>query len=117
GLMFMPDRMKVFAEVHRVLSSGGKLVFNTWDKIENNGALHVGNQIMSSYFPENPPAVNRLPFSLHQPDLLETNLLATAFRNIKVSSVEKEGSIASAHDAAIGIVEGNPIYNHIVQKD
>src|SRR6516225_7358615 len=51
GLMFMPDRMKVLSEVHRVLVPGGKFIFNTWDKIENNGAIYVGNQIICSYFP------------------------------------------------------------------
>ena len=117
GLMFMPDREKVLSEVYRVLAPGGKFIFNTWDKIENNGAIYVGNQIICSYFPENPPTFYRIPFLLHQPDLLETNLLATGFKNIKVSAVEKEGVSPSAKAAAIGIVEGNPIYNHIMQRD
>ena len=117
GLMFMRDRSKVLSEVFRVLKPSGKFIFNTWDKIENNGAIHLGNQIICSYFPEHPPTNYRLPFMLHQPDLLETNLLASGFKNIKASAVEKEGVSPSAKDAAIGIVEGNPIYNLIVQKD
>ena len=117
GLMFMRDRSKVLAEIYRILKPGGKFIFNTWDKIENNGAIYLGNQIICSYFPEHPPTNYRLPFTLHQPDLLETNLLATGFKNIKVGAVEKEGISPSAKDAAIGIVEGNPVYNLIVQKD
>jgi len=117
GLMFMRDRSKVLAEIYRILKPGGKFIFNTWDKIENNGAIYLGNQIICSYFPEHPPTNYRLPFTLHQPDLLETNLLATSFKNIKVGAVEKEGISPSAKDAAIGIVEGNPVYNLIVQKD
>jgi ubiquinone/menaquinone biosynthesis C-methylase UbiE len=117
GLMFMPDRMKVLSEVHRVLVPGGKFIFNTWDKIENNGAIYVGNQIICSYFPEHPPTFYRIPFMLHQPDLVQTNLLAFGFKNIKFNPVEKEGVSPSAKDAVIGIVQGNPIFNHIVQKD
>ena len=117
GLMFMQDRMKALSEVHRVLRPGGKFIFNTWDKIENNGAIYLGNQIICSYFPENTPSSYRVPFSMHQPDLLETNLVAAGFKNIKVSGVEKEGLSPSAKDAAIGIVEGNRIYYHIMKKD
>jgi len=117
GLMFMPDRTKALSEIHRVLMPGGRFIFNTWDKIENNGAIYIGNQIICSYFPENPPTYYRLPFLLDQPDLLQTNLLATGFKNIKVSVVEKEGVSPSAKESAIGMVEGNPIYNHIMQKD
>jgi SAM-dependent methyltransferase len=117
GLMFMPDRTKALSEIHRVLRPGGKFLFNTWDKIENNGAIYVGNQIICSYFPDHPPTYYRLPFLLHQPDLIQTTLVATGFKNIKTTAVEKEGVSPSAHEAAIGIVQGNPIHNHIVQKD
>jgi len=117
GLMFMPDKMKAASEVLRVLKKGGKFLFNTWDKIENNGVVYVGNQIICSYFPENPPTFYRVPFSLPQPDQIETLLVASGFKNIKVHAVEKEGVSPSAKDAAIGIIEGNPIYGRIVEKD
>jgi SAM-dependent methyltransferase len=117
GFMFMTDKMKAFSEVLRVLKTGGILLFNTWDKIENNGAIYLGNQIICSYFPENPPSYYRVPFSLCQPDMLETSLMATGFRNIKVTSVEKEGISPSAKDAAMGIVQGNPIHGKIIEKD
>jgi ubiquinone/menaquinone biosynthesis C-methylase UbiE len=117
GFMFMPDKMNAFSEVHRVLKNGGCLLFNTWDKIENNGAIYLGNQIICSYFPENPPSYYRVPFSLSQPDMLDTSLKATGFKTIQVTSVEKEGMSPSAKDAAIGIVQGNPIQAKIIEKD
>ena len=117
GLMFMPDKMKAVSEIFRVLRKGGRFVFNTWDKIERNGVIYLGNQIICSYFPENPPSFYRVPFSLSQPDQLETMLVAEGFKNIKVNSVEKVGISPSAKEAAIGIVEGNPIYGHIIEKD
>ena len=117
GLMFMPDKMKAASEVSRVLKKGGKFIFNTWDKIENNGVIDLGNQIICSYFPENPPSFYRVPFSMSQPDQIESLLVAAGFRNVKVDAVEKEGMSPSAKEAAIGIVEGNPIYGHIVSKD
>ncbi len=117
GFMFMADKMKAFSEVYRVLKPGGCLVFNTWDKVENNGAIYLGNQIICSYFPENPPSSYRVPFSMYQPGMMETSLMAAGFRHIKINAVEKTGVSPSAKDAAIGIVEGNPIYDRIIDKD
>ena len=117
GLMFMPDKMKAVTEAFRVLKRGGHYLFNTWDKIENNGAIYLGNQIICSYFPENPPSFYRVPFSMSQPAQLETLLVAAGFRNIKVTGVEKTGISPSAKETAIGIVEGNPIYGHIIERD
>ena len=117
GLMFIADKMKTVAEWWRVLKKGGKLILNTWDKIENNGVIFLGNQIICSYFPENSPSNYRIPFSMSQPDRLETLLVSQGFRNVHVSVVEKTGVSPSAEDAAKGIVEGNPIYAHIMEKD
>ena len=36
GVMFFPDKAKAFAEARRVLRSGGLLMFNVWDRIEEN---------------------------------------------------------------------------------
>ena len=117
GLMFVTDKMKAMSEAFRVLKRGGIFIFNTWDKIENNEVIYLGNQIICSYFPEKPPSFYRVPFSLCQPDQLETWLVAAGFRNIKVEGVEKEGTSPSAKEAAIGMVEGNPIYGLIIEKD
>ena len=117
GLMFVPDKKKALSETYRVLKRGGKFLFNTWDKIENNGVIYLGNQIICSYFPENPPSFYRVPFSLCQPDQLETWLTAAGFKHIKVTPVEKEGISPSAKEAAVGIVEGNPIHDRIIEKD
>ena len=117
GLMFMPDKMKVVSEWLRVLKKGGKLIFSTWDKIENNGVIYLGNQIICSYFPENPPSFYRAPFNMCQPDQLETLLVSQGFRSVKVSAVEKVGTSPSAHDTAVGMVQGNPIYGRIIEKD
>jgi ubiquinone/menaquinone biosynthesis C-methylase UbiE len=117
GLMFMPDKMKATSEIFRVLKKGGRFIFNTWDKVENNGVVYVGNQIICSYFPENPPSFYRVPFSMSQPDQIEILLVAAGFKNVKVHAVEKEGISPSAKEAAIGIVEGNPIYGRIIEKD
>src|SRR6185295_11005506 len=41
GAMFFPDKAKAFAEARRVLASGGVLLFNVWDRIEDNDFANV----------------------------------------------------------------------------
>ena len=36
GVMFFPEKAKALSESHRVLRPGGVLIFNVWDRIEEN---------------------------------------------------------------------------------
>lgn len=117
GVMFFPDRQKGLNEAYRVLKPGGKLIFNTWDKSENVPGIYEGRNVIESYFEGNPPKFYSIPFSMY--DEKELNALPTkaGFKNVQVSLVKKEGYSSSSADLAKGIVEGNPIYLAITEKD
>jgi len=117
GIMFFPDKLKGLQEAHRVLKSGGKLIFNTWDKIENNLAIHLGRKVIESYFGNNPPTFYNTPFSMFDEKELKNLMKDARFKNIKVELVKKEGTSPSAADVAKGMVNGNPIYLSICEKD
>ena len=116
GIMFLPDKQKGIEEIYRVLRPGGKLIFNTWDRAENNPALHTGRQIIESYFGDDPPVFYSIPFSMYDPDELKLLLESAGFENVNVTLVKKE-SISTAEDLAVGMVEGNPIYLTITERD
>jgi ubiquinone/menaquinone biosynthesis C-methylase UbiE len=117
GLMFVPDKAKAFSEAYRVLKKGGTFLFNTWDKIQDVGAFDIGNQVIVDFFKDNPPTFYKIPFSLHDPSELERYMNDAGFFSIRVENVKKEGSSATAMDAAKGIVEGSPILKEIVERD
>jgi ubiquinone/menaquinone biosynthesis C-methylase UbiE len=116
GVMFFPDRPKGLSEVYRVLRSGGKLIFNTWNKVETVPAIYEGRKIIESYFENNPPIFYSVPFSMY--DEKELNDLTTnaGFKNVKTELVKKEGVSESATDLCKGIVEGNPVYLSIIER-
>jgi ubiquinone/menaquinone biosynthesis C-methylase UbiE len=117
GIMFFPDKQKGLNEAFRVLKPGGKLIFNTWDKTENVPGIYEGRKIVESYFEGNPPKFYSIPFSMYDEKELRELPANAGFKNVTVSLVKKEGYSPSSADLAIGIVEGNPIYLAITEKD
>jgi ubiquinone/menaquinone biosynthesis C-methylase UbiE len=59
GYMFMPNAVASFREALRVLRPGGKFLFSTWDKLEQNGASNVHRKVIKKYFGDTLPSTHR----------------------------------------------------------
>lgn len=116
GIMFFPDKEKGLKEAYRVLRNGGKLIYNTWNKVETNEVIHEGRLIIESYFVDNPPIFYNVPFSMYDDRELTTITRRAGFKSITTTLVKKEGISPSAMDLAKGIVEGNPVYLAICER-
>src|ERR1700761_972140 len=55
GVMFFPDKVRAFSEARRVLRLGGVLLFNVWDRIEENEFANTVTEALARLFPEDPP--------------------------------------------------------------
>src|SRR3954471_1940892 len=54
GVMFVPEKKKLCAEVRRVLQEGGAFVFNVWDGLEHNPQGASTARVFEELFPGDP---------------------------------------------------------------
>jgi ubiquinone/menaquinone biosynthesis C-methylase UbiE len=116
GLMFFPDKAKGVSEAWRVLRPGGMYLFNVWDRMERNPVARITHETLRAFLPDNPPLFYQTPFSLYEPAVVRGLLDAAGFVDVECVTVQKVGRSPSAVEAAIGLVEGNPVYVTIMER-
>jgi ubiquinone/menaquinone biosynthesis C-methylase UbiE len=117
GIMFVPDKALCAREARRVLKPGGLFLFNVWDAMEHNQLGQVTHQTITSYFEKDPPAFYEVPFGYHDRDEIKRVLEEAGFREVHTEVVAKVSGRSRAEDAAIGLVQGNPVAVAITERD
>ena len=118
GVMFFPDRTEGFREARRVLKSGGRFVFNVWDRIEENEFADVVTRAAGEVFPENPPVfLARTPHGYHDTEQIRRELEHTGYADVSIETVASESVAALAEHPAIAYCQGTPLRNEIEERD
>ena len=119
GAMFFPDKGKAFAEARRVLAPGGLLLFNVWDRIEDNEFTHVITFALDSLFPDDPPRfMTRIPHGYFDHAKIRRDLADGGFsREPSVSTVTMRSRADTARIPAIAFCQGTPLRNEIEARD
>ena len=105
GVMFYPDKDKSYREVHRVLASGGHYLFSVWDSHRYNAFGRIAHETAGSFFPDDPPQFQSIPFS-YGFEQIKQSLLAAGFAEITAHLVRFERDAGDSTLLARGIVFG-----------
>ena len=116
GLMFFPDKAQGVREAWRVLRSGGAFVFNVWDSFAHNPVVRIVHETVARIFPESPPQFYTVPFAMHDVSAVRRLLEAGGFEDVDWERVDGVGESPSSSDAVRGLIEGNPIYQTIMER-
>jgi len=108
GIMFVPDRQAMLREARRVLAIGGTLLFNVWDRIEENPHAAVNAAVVETMFPGDIEMRFRTPYDMHDLENLRRLLAGADFREtlIETKRIAIEGADPEA--IATGQVRGTP---------
>jgi len=117
GVMFVPDKQKLFAETRRVLAEGGLLLFNCWDRLELNPHSKTTSEVMLALFPGDPEMdFSSIPYGFNDEALIRGLLEAARFRNVEIDKAKFQIDCPSARIFATGILRGTPRSSLIEKK-
>jgi SAM-dependent methyltransferase len=119
GVMFFPDKAKAFAEARRVLRPTGVLLFNVWDRIEENEFADTVTTALESLFPKDPPRfLARTPHGYHDVALVRRDLHDGGFvSRPQVDTVAARSKAVSPRIPALAYCQGTPLRSEIEARD
>ena len=116
GAMFFPDRAHAYAQARRVLDTGGVLLFNVWDRIEDNVFTDVVSATLSKIYPTDPPRfMQRVPHGYWDTTVIARDLANGGFGAPAphIETVAMQGRAPSAAMAAMALCHGTPLRGEI----
>ena len=118
GVMFFPEKPKAFSETRRVLRRGGLLLFNVWDRIEENEFANVVTESLRVLFADDPPLfLRRTPHGYFDTGLIRRDLLVGGFTaSPRISTVAERSRAPSPQVPAIAYCQGTPLRSEITAR-
>jgi ubiquinone/menaquinone biosynthesis C-methylase UbiE len=118
GAMFFPDRIAAYRQALRVLTPGGRFLFNVWDRIEHNDFARAVTDAAAEVFPNDPPRfLARTPHGYHDVEQIQVELRKAGFSAIEIETMEQRSDAPTARHPAIAYCQGTPLRNEIEARD
>lgn len=108
GIMFVPDRQAMLKDARRVLADDGILLFNVWDRIEENPHAAVNAAVLEAMFPGDSEMRFRTPYDMHDIEELRQLLAGAGFRETLIETQRIAIQGADPKAIATGQVRGTP---------
>jgi ubiquinone/menaquinone biosynthesis C-methylase UbiE len=111
GVMFFPDKARAFSEARRVLRRGGALLFNVWDRIEENEFAHSVTTALAGLYPADTPLfLARTPHGYFDQEAISRDLANAGFSAVpRFETIAARSRAASARVPAIAYCQGTPL--------
>jgi ubiquinone/menaquinone biosynthesis C-methylase UbiE len=114
GTMFFPNRTSAYREARRVLKTGGHLLFNVWDRIEENAFADDVTNALAKIFPNDPPRfLARTPHGYHDTILIRSELEDSGFSRVVIETRAEQSRAASPRVPAVAYCQGTLLRNEI----
>lgn len=114
--MFYPDRDKAHAEAKRVVKPGGRYIFSTWGSFDRNPFARIVYETLAEVFSGDPPGFYKVPFSLHDPEAMLSELEGAGFTEPRHTAVDHERVVPDFLHFARGLVFGNPSIDEVRER-
>lgn len=119
GAMFFPDKARAYAEARRVLRSGGVLLFNVWDRIEENTFADTVSDALGKLYAADPPRfMQRVPHGYWDTNIIARDLANGGFDAPppRIETIAQRSGAESAQAAAIAFCQGTPMRAEIESR-
>ncbi|HKP46129.1 MAG TPA: class I SAM-dependent methyltransferase [Pyrinomonadaceae bacterium] len=116
GIMFVPDKQRVFQEVLRVLKPGCSFLFNVWDSMDHNDLARVTHQTIVKAFPADPPRFFEIPYGFNDREAITAMLENAGFQRIEFDVLKFPSVASSAAEISNGLIKGTPVFGAINER-
>ena len=106
GIMFLRDWQAALKETRRVLKEGGILLFNVWDRIDENLHALTNTRVLEAMFPGVPEMSYRLAYEMADRGLLRELLAAAGFGEERIETKRIAVVEADPRSIATGQIRG-----------
>lgn len=112
GSCSFQKRIKAIAKP-TVLVSGGQYIFSVWDSDHYNPIGRLITEILTQFFPHDPPQFYKVPFGYHRIDPITDSLEAAGFTDLRIAVLSLKKTVHDVASYARALVLGNPLIEQI----